>query len=506
MTCYYVPMAMPRSRYSKTIRMTFFAVLILFLGVGALALSSFWRDYLQFHFEKLSEDSKVISSEVEHSLSDSSLLLDFIRERLGKDFSLSRADPASLHRLLEQSRTEIQRWHEISHLGLTIIIDPSGRVMDWSGLYEGSHADLSDRAFFKAIKADPALPYAINGLVIGRTSGKPNYQIAIPVRNARGALECVLSQQIDAGKMDQSIREIVGDYPLRVVIRTSDGVIMMQYPLLPLPSETCPPLKRSLIANGEAGEDGGTSRIFRVPAGSSGFAETAYVAVIEEARYGISTEVMIPEKTIISMFLKKNRNFLMLMGVVVIFGLFYGLCLGGQKLECAIRETTTDHHTGISNRRGFENELERLINHARRENKPLTLLFMDIDHFKSFNDSHGHDIGDEVLKKVADCIRESLRRPLDYCCRWGGEEFAMVLPDTSLEEGVEIANQLMGCVGALSISELRNTPHPPITLSIGIAPMTLGGIQTPAELIKEADRALLRAKTEGRNRVVIGQS
>lgn len=488
--------------------MTFIAVLILFLGFGALSLSSFWKDSLQYHIGKLSEDSRVISHEVADSLSDSSLLLDFIRERLGKDFSLSRADPTSLHRLLVESRKEVQRWHEIANLGLTILIDPSGRVVDWGGPYEGSHADQSDRAFFKAIKADPALPYAINGLVVGRTSGKPNYQIAIPVRNSRGVLGCVLSQQIDAREMEQSISDIVGDYPLRVVVRTSDGAILMQYPLLPLPSENGLPLDQSLIGQGETVADGGTLRIFRVPAGSKGFAETTYVAVVEDARHGISTEVMIPEKTIISMFLKKNRNFLMvmLMGVVLLFGLFYGLCLGGQKLECAIRETTTDHHTGISNRRGFENELERLMNHARREIKPLTLLFMDIDHFKSFNDSHGHDVGDEVIKGVADCIQEALRRPLDYCCRWGGEEFAMVLPDTSVEEGVEIANHLMDCVEALSISGLRNTPHSPITLSIGIAPMTLAGIQTQAELIKEADRALLRAKTEGRNRVVVGQS
>jgi diguanylate cyclase (GGDEF)-like protein len=501
-------MAMPRSRYSKIIRITFFAVLILFLGAGALALSSFWKDYLQYHIGKLSEDSRVISREVADSLSDSSLLLDFIRERLGKDFSLSREDPASLHRLLVESRKEVQRWHEIAHLGLTIVINPSGRVVDWNGPYEGSHTDLADRDFFKSIKADPALPCAINGLLLGRTSGRPIYQIAIPVRNSRGALGCVLSQQIDAREMEQSISEILGDYPSRVVVRTSDGAMLMQYPLLPIPSETCPPLKRSLIGKGEAVADGGASGIVRVPAGSKGFAETTYVAVVEDARCGISTEVMIPEKTIISMFLKKNRNFMMvmLMGVVVIFGLFYGLCLGAQKLEYAIRETTTDHHTGISNRRGFENELERLMNHERRENKPLTLLFMDIDHFKSFNDNCGHDVGDEVLKGVADCIREALRRPLDYCCRWGGEEFAMVLPDTSVEEGVEIANQLMGCVGALSIYALRNTPHPPITLSVGIAPMTLAGIQTPAELIKEADRALLRAKTEGRNRVVVGQS
>jgi hypothetical protein len=87
-------MAMPRSRYSKIIRTTFFAVLILFLGIGALSLSSFWKDYLQYHFAKLSEDSRVISHEVVDSLSDSSLLLEFIRERLGKDFSLSRARPS----------------------------------------------------------------------------------------------------------------------------------------------------------------------------------------------------------------------------------------------------------------------------------------------------------------------------------------------------------------------------------------------------------------------------
>jgi diguanylate cyclase (GGDEF)-like protein len=150
--------------------------------------------------------------------------------------------------------------------------------------------------------------------------------------------------------------------------------------------------------------------------------------------------------------------------------------------------------------------LERLIKHVRRENKPLTLLFMDIDHFKSFNDRCGHDVGDEVIKGVADCIRKALRRPLDYCCRWGGEEFAMILPDTPVGEGLEIANQLMGCVGDLPICALGNTPPPNVTLSVGIASLTAGGTQTPAELTKEADQALLRAKSEGRNRVVIARS
>jgi diguanylate cyclase (GGDEF)-like protein len=131
------------------------------------------------------------------------------------------------------------------------------------------------------------------------------------------------------------------------------------------------------------------------------------------------------------------------------------------------------------------------------------VLFIDIDHFKSFNDLNGHDLGDRVLRNVAKSIADSSRRPLDYCCRWGGEEFVIVLPETNEEEAVIVANKLKESVEKMEIKEMRLTLHEQITLSIGIATTKSCPNPTPKALINLADRAMMRAKMEGRNRVVL---
>jgi len=174
-----------------------------------------------------------------------------------------------------------------------------------------------------------------------------------------------------------------------------------------------------------------------------------------------------------------------------------------RNLEKAIFDSKTDSNTGLWNRRHLEEELTRLLSQALRINSPLSVLFIDIDYFKSFNDTNGHDLGDKVLNAVAQCITKLAKRPLDCSCRWGGEEFVMVLPETSPEDAVKIFNQLMAMVGRIEIGQLSKIPNHAITISVGIASTALFPDATPDELIVIADQAMLRAKEEGRNRVVL---
>jgi diguanylate cyclase (GGDEF)-like protein/PAS domain S-box-containing protein len=165
-----------------------------------------------------------------------------------------------------------------------------------------------------------------------------------------------------------------------------------------------------------------------------------------------------------------------------------------RRLERALEElATTDPLTAVANRRRFDEVLLTEAERSLRTENPLTLLMLDIDHFKAVNDAYGHPVGDVVLKAVAAQCR-SAARDIDLVARVGGEEFAVLLVNVGLHEGEEVADRIRKVVGALQV-ELPG--HPPLgcTVSVGVA--EFAGDAT--ELMVRADAALYRAKAEGRN-------
>ena len=176
-----------------------------------------------------------------------------------------------------------------------------------------------------------------------------------------------------------------------------------------------------------------------------------------------------------------------------------------------------DALTGIGNRRHFDTYLGKECSRAERIGSPISLVLIDIDHFKHFNDTFGHQLGDEVLIRVAGRIAQALRRPGDQCARQGGEEFAIILPDTSAEGVRLVAQRLRVDIAkmqppephALGSSQPVMQAIPQITASLGVATMYWGlenspdATDAPRQLIEMADRALYLAKERGRNRVVV---
>jgi diguanylate cyclase (GGDEF)-like protein len=159
-----------------------------------------------------------------------------------------------------------------------------------------------------------------------------------------------------------------------------------------------------------------------------------------------------------------------------------------------------DNLTGLANRRGFNEALEREWQRALRERKPLSLVMIDIDHFKRFNDSLGHPEGDRVLAAVASAVRRAGQRPADLAARYGGEELGVLLPDTDAKGARRIAESMLTNVRQLA------EPHPSsehgiLTVSIGVATMFAGQNIGPSSLITLADTALYAAKQSGRNQV-----
>ncbi|MCG9969045.1 diguanylate cyclase [Pelotomaculum terephthalicicum JT] len=162
-----------------------------------------------------------------------------------------------------------------------------------------------------------------------------------------------------------------------------------------------------------------------------------------------------------------------------------------------------DGLTGIANRRHFDEVLLNEWNRAARDAVPLSLIILDIDFFKKYNDTYGHQAGDDCLKQVAGSLSGRLKRPGDLAARYGGEEFAAILPNTDMQGAAAIAEMLRGGVEALEIPHASSSVSAYVTVSAGAASTVPRQAGTPGDLLAAADKALYQAKQGGRNRVTL---
>jgi diguanylate cyclase len=171
-----------------------------------------------------------------------------------------------------------------------------------------------------------------------------------------------------------------------------------------------------------------------------------------------------------------------------------------QNLEDTRRAALTDPLTQLANRKHFERRLDFDAKAARGSGEPLSLLLLDIDHFKRFNDTYGHPIGDEVLKVVARTLKEGLKGR-DTAARYGGEEFAVILPQTDMHQAAKLGDQIRQALATKSLKNRRTGQNfGTVTMSIGVA--CYRAEEPLPDLIERADKALYAAKHQGRNRVL----
>jgi diguanylate cyclase (GGDEF)-like protein len=160
------------------------------------------------------------------------------------------------------------------------------------------------------------------------------------------------------------------------------------------------------------------------------------------------------------------------------------------------QQALTDALTGCYNRRSFEMQLDREMKVSKRQHQPLSLIMLDLDRFKQLNDSVGHDAGDAALRKLADCFKQELRG-VDSAARFGGDEFAVILPQAYMEGAMIVAERLRASIAEIQIPGFGN-----LSASIGIATFPSHGTSR-TDLVNAADAALYQAKRAGRNRVCL---
>jgi two-component system, cell cycle response regulator len=158
----------------------------------------------------------------------------------------------------------------------------------------------------------------------------------------------------------------------------------------------------------------------------------------------------------------------------------------------------TDGLTKLHNHRYFQDELARAFEESQRYQRPLSLAMIDIDFFKKFNDTYGHAVGDDVLKRAAELYRSSVRST-DLVARYGGEEFAVMMPETALDDGIAFAEKIRQMIESTPLQTQQGALN--VTVSLGVASVPHSRIRSAKELIVAADKALYRAKRNGRNQV-----
>ncbi|MGR9117694.1 MAG: GGDEF domain-containing protein [Gammaproteobacteria bacterium] len=170
-----------------------------------------------------------------------------------------------------------------------------------------------------------------------------------------------------------------------------------------------------------------------------------------------------------------------------------------KDLETIKQESMTDALTGVANRKAFDVALENAVVEARKQNSPLSVLVIDIDHFKRFNDTYGHLVGDKVLRFVGVTLKRCLKGR-DMAARFGGEEFTVILPQTALTGAGTIAEQIRNAISLGSVkNKIDGKNHDRITVSVGVAQFRMDELSN--DLLQRADKALYIAKDGGRNRV-----
>ena len=467
------------------LRRFFFLFLAVIPFISGLLFYSEWNSWVAETHDIMERDGETVLMMIEESLERALKLLNATRPKLSEELLL-KDQAGQCDAILRSSTKEFSLKDSDAQFGNLLLLNASGRLIAQSGPSSVGRLDFSDRFYYTDLKQNPLKTYTVSYLRIAQTTGKPVFHIAIPLRNNMQGFEGVLALQINAQRISDQLRQILRNPVERIVIKMTDGRIIFQYPVYPMPETTTHGTGADTVRERDMN---GNADIITLPLDP----------------LGLSTRVLLPKNEMFHGYFQRNALIILitLVAVTLVLLFFRGLFVQAGNLQKAIQDATTDENTGLRNRRFLMDELPRLLSHAHRVNSPLSVLFIDIDHFKDFNDLYGHDLGDQVLCHVGLCINSLTRRPLDCCCRWGGEEFVMVLPDTGTEESVKVARELMECVGRITFKEQQKTPSDPITISIGITTTEHCSHPTPNQLIKIADKAMFQAKREGRNRIVI---
>jgi len=493
----------PRLNIRKQYIMMYLLVMAVMIIGSFGALYKNWLEYKAHTYQEMLREVSITNAELENLLIDANKLLHVAKVEFETELEKGPLDIQKIHHILQKSRDSFNIFIETDPYFLTLYIDRDGIARASSENAPVANADLSERFYFDQLKARPSLHYAIGNMVLAKTTGLLTMHIAVPVVNAQGEFHGVLAQQLLIKKVSSIIdKSIDGLAGVQIMTILGGGHVVFEFPN-PTEEKKFDQSYAKYVENfipKTAPREG----IVIVPA-KNGILDNDLLLVFAKSRvFGLMTTVAYPITLMRINFISANRFLVgyMLMAFLALTLIIAKFYKNALMMNDTLTLTFQDTLTGLNNRRAFDTQFPPLWRNAMRTGAPISGLFIDIDHFKILNDTYGHENGDVALKAVAQAVNQCANRPLDFCCRWGGEEFVIVLPETSLEGAITIANHVLQAVRNIKLN-FGSDQHPGISVSVGIASMIVTEKNVTDELLDKADKAMYVAKQAGRDQYSI---
>ncbi len=384
------------------------------------------------------------------------------------------------------------------YLGAILVLDANGNLVMDSRTLELAHVNFADRDYFKAQKERADAGLFISHPLISRTDGQPIIGLSRRVTNPDGSFGGVVVGTLHLDYLHQLFSKMKLESQASITLYYTDGTIIMREPFDPkmIGRVISLPILFEHLAAAPEGEYRGRSPLDGID------------RLIRYRRIGslpLVQNVAVSIDDIYADWWKRASVTIGVLGLccTIIVALAYGLNRELRRRRLAeaalVLLAEEDGLTGIANRRRFDEVLQAEWLEAGRSRKPLSLLMIDADHFKAYNDAFGHLKGDVALKQVAACLKRHIRRPDHLAARYGGEEFALILPDTDAVEAFATAEAIRRGVLDLSLTHPQSALHR-LSISIGAATLVPQPDAGCTDLVAKADAALYASKAGGRNR------
>jgi diguanylate cyclase (GGDEF)-like protein len=492
---------MGHAGFQRLRRLLWIAAAVIGLVLATLFLGQLWRD----RGDKLLETearlhllAHALAEHAESTLQSADAALRSAKWAIESRGGLARLDEAALHVLFTRQLAVFAQEKDSSQRRTLFAVGPDGRMLASSIMLNIDKVDNSDREFFLHHRENTGDKSYLGRLSVSRTTGAKTIYLSIRLTDDFGDFAGLVGIGLEINHFDDFYRRLgLSDNNTIVLFRT-DGKPLFRYPFLDsfigVDLADAPNFKR-MVASGS-----GSTGAYASPV--DGISKlTGYQT---GQRYPLLAIATLTEEAALAPW-RRNAIINTSLAALALLALLALLHFAMGKIDEAESALTIARHdplTGLPNRRYLDEHLQEEWRRMLREQRPLAVLFLDIDHFKNYNDHYGHAAGDACLRTAAACLAGSIRRGGDMVARYGGEEFICVLPNTDAEGAKDMALRFMAAVAAAHVPHAASPTTTELTISVGYASMVPSVETSTQQLLARADTALYAAKADGRNRAI----